>query len=156
MPYREVRGDATRPQGSGPKVILHVVNDLGGWRAGFVMALSKRWPQPEAAYRAWARGEAPGAPPFELGRVQFVSVEEDLWVANMLAQSNRHPEPIPLQYDALDQCLESVGQWAAERGASLHFPQFGAGIAGGDWGLIEPLVERRLVQRGLQATLYRF
>lgn len=41
-----VRGDATTPLGKGPKVIAHVRNDLGGWGKGFVLAISRRWPEP--------------------------------------------------------------------------------------------------------------
>lgn len=156
MAYRQVEGDATQPQGSGPKLILHIVNDLGGWGAGFVLALSKRWPQPEAAYRRWAQEPAPEDPPFELGQVQFVAVEAEVTVANMLAQSNQNPRPIPLKYDALEACLERSAQWAFEKGASLHFPQFGAGIAGGDWARIEPMIQRQLRSKDLSATLYRF
>ncbi|HJK89231.1 MAG TPA: hypothetical protein RMH85_21120 [Polyangiaceae bacterium LLY-WYZ-15_(1-7)] len=50
-----VVGDATRPGGDGPKIIVHVCNDVGGWGRGFVTALSKRWAAPEEAYRAWYR-----------------------------------------------------------------------------------------------------
>ncbi|MFJ6385555.1 hypothetical protein ACIQI7_36810, partial [Kitasatospora sp. NPDC092039] len=56
-----VRGDATTPQGKGVKVIAHVCNDLGGWGKGFVLALSRRWPEPEAAYRP---GSVFGLPSF--------------------------------------------------------------------------------------------
>ncbi len=51
-----VSGDATRPVGDGCKVIVHICNDRGGWGKGFVLALSKRWKQPEAAYRNWYSG----------------------------------------------------------------------------------------------------
>lgn len=48
-------GDATLLQGDGPKVIAHVCNDIGGWGQCFVVAISKRWQGPEAAFRkrAW-------------------------------------------------------------------------------------------------------
>lgn len=51
-PLTFVRGDATNPQAKGPKVIAHICNDRGAWGKGFVLAISKRWPEPEAAY--WA------------------------------------------------------------------------------------------------------
>ncbi|EGJ73150.1 hypothetical protein STTU_0361 [Streptomyces sp. Tu6071] len=41
-----VRGDATAPRGRGPRVIAHVCDDRGGWGKGFVLALSRRWPEP--------------------------------------------------------------------------------------------------------------
>ena len=53
---RYVTGDATRPQGEGPQIIAHVCNDLGRWGKGFVVAISKRWPQPREQFLAWHEG----------------------------------------------------------------------------------------------------
>ena len=41
-------GDATAPKTPGPKMIVHVCNDIGAWGKGFVMALSRRLPEPES------------------------------------------------------------------------------------------------------------
>ena len=60
---RYVRGDATVPSAKGVKLIAQVCNDLGGWGKGFVLAVSRRWPGPEAAYRAWHRDRAANGPP---------------------------------------------------------------------------------------------
>jgi len=72
-----LRGDATQPQAKGNKVIAHVCNDIGGWGKGFVLAVSKRWPEPEAEYRAWHRARAQNS--FALGAVQVVQVEKYVW-----------------------------------------------------------------------------
>ena len=48
-------GDATSPIGDGKKIIPHVCNDIGGWGKGFVLALSKKWPEPEEYYRKFFR-----------------------------------------------------------------------------------------------------
>lgn len=79
-----LRGDATSPQAKGPKVIAHICNDRGGWGKGFVLAVSRRWPEPEAAYRRWHRERA--ANDFGLGATQLVRVAPDIWVANMIGQ----------------------------------------------------------------------
>lgn len=79
-----VRGDATTPLGKGVKLIAHVCNDIGGWGKGFVLALSNRWPEPEAAYRRWHRERAGND--FALGATQFVKVDRYMWVANMIGQ----------------------------------------------------------------------
>jgi O-acetyl-ADP-ribose deacetylase (regulator of RNase III) len=42
-----LQGDATSPQAKGNKIIAHICNDLGRWGKGFVLAISKRWPEPE-------------------------------------------------------------------------------------------------------------
>nr|WP_218025660.1 hypothetical protein [Capsulimonas corticalis] len=45
-------GDATDPPRDEPGIIVHVCNDIGAWGKGFVMAISKRWKQPEKEARA--------------------------------------------------------------------------------------------------------
>ncbi|HEY3480711.1 MAG TPA: macro domain-containing protein [Streptomyces sp.] len=149
-----VRGDATAPQGKGVKVIAHVCNDLGGWGKGFVLALSRRWPEPEEAYRRWHRDRARND--FGLGGVQLVRVSGYLWVANMIGQHGMRTgsKGVPVRYEAIDTALGVVGDRALELGASVHMPRIGCGLAGGKWTRIEPLVTARLAERGLAVTVY--
>ncbi len=167
-----LKGDATRPLGEGPKLIVHVVNSIGGWGAGFVLALSKRWREPEAAYRAWAHdGEHPDvfgkSKGFELGNVQLVKVlaPDDIWVANMVAQKGYGPRGTaphrtededdgkpPIRYDELGICLLRVSGLAERLGASVHMPRIGCGLAGGKWEKVEPLIKQML--DGRQVYVY--
>ncbi|MFC9283851.1 macro domain-containing protein [Streptomyces collinus] len=149
-----LRGDATAPFAKGPKVIAHVCNDIGGWGKGFVLALSRRWPEPEAAYRAWHRGRAGND--FGLGAVQLVEVGARLWVANMIGQRGVRTgsNGVPVRYEAIDAALGRLAGEAAERGASVHMPRIGCGLAGGRWSRVEPLVRERLVARGVAVTVY--
>ncbi|MFF3612156.1 macro domain-containing protein [Streptomyces sp. NPDC002580] len=149
-----VRGDATVPSVRGVKVIAHVCNDIGGWGKGFVLALSRRWPEPEAAYRAWHRGRAGND--FGLGAAQFVRVEPYVWVANLVGQRGIRTgsKGVPVRYEAIDAALGPLADKAVELGASVHMPRIGCGLAGGDWARVEPLVTERLVRRGLAVTVY--
>ncbi|MFC8537639.1 macro domain-containing protein [Streptomyces sp. NPDC057249] len=153
---RYVRGDATAPGGKGVKVIVHVCNDLGGWGKGFVLALSRRWPEPEAAYRRWHRERARND--FGLGAVQFVQVAPSTWVANLVGQRGmrRGSKGVPVRYEAIDTGLAAVAGRARELGASVHMPRIGCGLAGGTWSRIEPLIAARLTDRGLSVTVYDF
>ncbi|MYQ39520.1 O-acetyl-ADP-ribose deacetylase (regulator of RNase III), contains Macro domain [Streptomyces sp. LamerLS-316] len=149
-----VRGDATSPQGKGVKLIVHVCNDLGGWGKGFVLAVSRRWPGPEAAYRRWHRERAGND--FGLGAAQFVQVEPYVWVANVVGQRGIRTgsKGVPVRYEAIDAGLDKVAGKAAELGASVHMPRIGCGLAGGTWARVEPLVTGRLVARGIEVTVY--
>ena len=149
-----VRGDATAPSVKGVKVIAHVCNDIGGWGKGFVVALSRRWPEPERAYRAWHRDRA--ANDFGLGAVQVVQVEPYVWVANMIGQRGIRTgsKGVPVRYEAIDRALERLADHAAELGASVHMPRIGCGLAGGKWSRVEPLITDRLVRRGIPVTVY--
>lgn len=149
-----VRGDATVPSVKGVKVIAHVCNDIGGWGKGFVLAVSRRWPEPEAAYRAWHRDRA--ANDFGLGAVQLVRVERYVWVANMIGQRGIRTgsKGVPVRYEAIDTALARLADRATELNASVHMPRIGCGLAGGKWSRVEPLITERLVRRGTPVTVY--
>ena len=149
-----IRGDATTPQGKGPKVIAHVCNNQGGWGRGFVLALSRRWPEPERAYRHWHRERAGNN--FGLGAVQLVRVDRLLWVANMIGQHGTRTgsKGVPVRYEAIDTALGTLAERAAELNASVHMPRIGCGLAGGRWEKVEPLVRTRLSDRGISVTVY--
>ncbi|PJM98506.1 Appr-1-p processing protein [Streptomyces sp. CB01201] len=151
---RTIVGDATNPQAKGPKVIAHICNDLGGWGKGFVLAVSRRRPEPEPAYRRWHRERAGND--FALGAVQLVQVTADIWVANMVAQRGLRTGSggPPIRYDAVGQCLESVAEHVLARNASVHMPRIGCGLAGGKWERIEPLIDKTLVARDIATTVY--
>ena len=155
-------GDATRPKGAGIKLILHCCNDVGVWGAGFVLALSARWPNPEFRYLTWAQQEtglADTTGEFELGQCQFVIVEPDIVVVNMIGQAGvvdpTAKVRAPVRYWALDRCLAHVVEYGdALTRWSVHCPRFGAGLAKGHWDEVEYLLEQRIGKTGIPVTVY--
>jgi len=151
------KGDATSPQTHGPKLIIHICNDTGGWGRGFVLALSKRWGRPEATYRRWYHDRdavldhEPGqivmtSGRFKLGETQLVLVQPNLAVVNMIAQAGTRTgsKGPPIRYDALAACLANVRGYAISFKASVHAPRIGCGLAGGKWECVEPLITKEL------------
>lgn len=152
---RYIKGDATQPVGDGPKVIVHVCNDIGRWGKGFVLALSARWPQPEKHYRDWyASGEG-----FALGNAQLVPVAPQLWVANVIGQhkiTNGKSGLPPVRYEAIQEGLRQVAAFAAVHQTTVHMPRIGCGLAGGTWDKIEPIIQQELTAKGIDVTIYDF
>lgn len=149
------KGDATAPQSEENKIIVHICNDIGGWGKGFVMAISKRWKKPENQYREWFKSKDG----FELGKVQFVQVEEDLWVANLIGQHKINKDEngnAPIRYDAIEDGLKEVASFAKENNASVHMPRIGCGLAGGKWEMIEPIILQRLSNNDVEVVVYDF
>src|SRR5262249_13356349 len=114
------------------------------------------WAGPEAEYRKWHEASKDGG--FALGAVQFVQVEPNTWVANMVAQRGikRGSSGPPIRYEAVGQCLQQVAVKAHELHASVHMPRIGCGLAGGEWSEIEPLIEKHLSGAGVPVTVYDF
>jgi O-acetyl-ADP-ribose deacetylase (regulator of RNase III) len=150
-----IKGDATSPQSENNKIIVHICNDIGGWGKGFVMAISKRWKKPENQYREWFKSKVD----FELGKVQFVQVEEDLWVANLIGQHKINKDEdgnAPIRYDAIEEGLKEVALFANKNEASIHMPRIGCGLAGGKWEEIEPIILETLSDNNIEVTVYDF
>ncbi|MCK9567864.1 macro domain-containing protein [Candidatus Pacearchaeota archaeon] len=148
-----VKGDATNPLGSSNRYIIQIVNDEGKYGAGFSGALSKRWPKVETEYRKWWR-ERFGK--LLLGDIQVIQILSDLVVINMVAQKGivGPNNPKPIDYKALQQCLSKAGDEISQHTAAVHMPRIGAGLAQGEWSVIEPLIEQELLKRGINVTVY--
>lgn len=156
LPIRIIKGDATSPQAKGPKIIAHVCNDIGAWGKGFVVAISRRWPEPERAFRQWHRERSGND--YGLGATQLIQVMPDVWVANMIGQHGifRGSGGPPIRYEAVAKALSTVGDHALELGASVHMPRIGCGLAGGKWERVEPMVVEALAARDVATTVYDF
>lgn len=163
-------------------IIPHIVNDRGAWGAGFVLALSSMWPEPEQYYRnAFTMGGG-----MRLGEIDVIGVGGCILVANMCAQHgtgnsrlemlardgawhNDSPELAgfdkigvgrnrpPIRYGALSDAMKRVATFSRADGkvwASIHAPRFGAGLAGGHWPTIEALIFEHWVDAGIDVTIY--
>jgi O-acetyl-ADP-ribose deacetylase (regulator of RNase III) len=164
--YEVIKGDATAPnvEPGHVAIIAHVANDLGAWGKGFVLALSKKWDKPEKEYKKMVqiykdlRDKGSSEP--LLGVTQVVPVEPDKAVANMVAQRGIGGKK-PLRYAALVSCMTMLALKIKDRYSdndhvSIHCPKFGAGLAGGDWTVIEALIKECWCDYGIDVTVYEF
>ena len=142
------KGDVTKPVETGKKVLVHIVNNYGGWGAGVVLAISKKWKLPEQKYREWSRS----GKNFSLGEVQFVKVNADMTIANMLAQDGYGG--LAVKYQAVRDCLKKVCELAKKEGRCVVMPRIGCGLGGGDFGTILKIIEEELDEKGVQVTIY--
>ena len=150
-------GDATAPVGNGPRILLHCCNDRGAWGAGFVKAISVKWPQPEHAYRTWAHNKHT----FGLGKIQMVKIptETDFWVCNLVGQQGlgRDRNGVPaIRYEALRMGFKELAKEALEKGATIHAPRLGCDLAGGSWRIVQILIEEELLSKGINFVVYDF
>lgn len=148
-----LEGDATQPIGNGVKIVAHVCNNIGAWGAGFVLAVSKRWPIAKSCYLRIKNKE--------LGLMQLVHVGNEVFVANMIAQNNINDSKSGwlgdlIDYDALVICLDSVFSYAQDIGATVHMPRIGCGLAGSSWDKIEPLLIHVVQRYNVECYVYTF
>lgn len=128
---------------SGAHLIAHGCNCVGGFGSGVAGQIVKRFPVAAGAY-LWKHDNEG----WMLGDVQFVSAAEDLsttitkWIANCATQFEYYPRnKVHADYDAIRTCMEKVKKFAIPMNRSIAIPKIGAGLAGGDWNIIEKILE---------------
>lgn len=152
-PVRYVHGDVTQPLGPGPRIICQLVNDRAiRWGGGVAKAFARRYPQAEAEFSAGIMGVSSGE---RLGRVFMVPLNEEIRLASIVGQEGYGPSLFPrIRYRALQRGLAEIAETAALSHASVHMPRIGAGLAGGEWSVVEEMVEDEFVRRGVPVTVY--
>ena len=70
-------------------------------------------------------------------------MNNEIIVANMIAQQGIYPVDgiPPIRYRELGKCLGSVHYQAFNNNLSIHMPRIGAGLACGDWNMIEDCIK---------------
>ena len=150
------------PSTLSPVIIPHIVNSIGAWGSGFVVPLEQKWPITAQLYRRWYREgwDYERNIPFELGEAQVICVEQatdthgPIFVVNMIGQEGliSRENPRPIKYGPLGRAMHTVEQlclklWDENNPVEIHAPAFGSMRAGGDWKLIENLIQE-LWKRG--------
>jgi len=136
-------GDATLPIKK-PAIIVHIVNDIGCWGSGFVVAISNRFGKnSESSYKLWSRTTDSD---FRLGSIQITSTpDKEIKVVNMVAQTGiisiKNPKPLHLK--ALNKCLSQVYK-TIDKNVTVHMPRIGCGLAGGIWEEVEPIIQKHM------------
>ena len=146
------------------KIICHCTNTIGVWSAGFVLALSKKWPGPEREYLKLFDKEDEYT--HQLGQVQTIQVSHDIIVANMFAQlgtystKDRDGNIIPpVRYNALRVCLQSLVDWIKHQKSedfevSVHLPRICSDLAGGKWCIVSKIIKDELCSKNIPVTVY--
>jgi O-acetyl-ADP-ribose deacetylase (regulator of RNase III) len=154
MKIKYVEGDLFGPAKEASKdnivIISHVVNNKGAFGAGFVLHLSKHFPKVKDSYYKWSSSGQ-----LKLGEVLFVDVglRNELKIANMCAQTLGGERP--LYYNALAKCMDTVGQEAEKHKAVIIAPAFGTNLAGGDFKIIEQLMQDCWIRdKNLDVTIH--
>lgn len=115
-------------------IIAHQVNLKGKMGAGLALQIRRRYPAVWEQYRQDYRQ-------LQLGQVQFVRVNESLYVANLAAQADYGIDRRQTDYDALALCLAELSNVSRQLNLTPYLPHgIGCGLAGGDWRVVCSLI----------------
>lgn len=128
-------------------LIPHVVNNINKMGSGFVVPLYTRWPTVKSEYHeysGWFCDRLGFFRNYLLGKIQIIPVSSKIDVINMFAQDGviSQQNPKPIKYDALANCLTKIKTTYSCINKQIVAPKFGAGLAGGDWNIIESMIKK--------------
>ena len=119
-------------------ILAHQTNCRGVMGAGIAKQIARLYPEVNVAQRKMYKDGLQ-----RLGAAQFIKVNDGkLTIANLYAQKGFRSFPWQrlTNYDALRQCLRTLLQHMSDSDR-LGMPKIGAGLGGGDWGVIAEIIE---------------
>ncbi len=128
-------------------VIVHGCNCIHTMDAGIAKIIGRDFPQALQADRDTPKGDRD-----KLGTISCAHVrggDHDLTIVNAYTQFDYRGVGRKADYDAIASAFRTIAERFPD--ARIGYPLIGAGLAGGDWTVIAPLIDTELA--GLDHTL---
>lgn len=135
-------------------IIAHGCNCIGGYGAGIAKTVATLYPKAKIAYyKKYHSSEK-----WNLGDTQIVKVSSDRYIANCATQYD-YGSPkngkIYVSYDGFKKSMEELKRKANLLNASIAMPLIGAGLAGGDWKILEGILNEVFHDVEIEVWIYK-
>lgn len=141
------------------KVIVHGCNCSNGFASGFAGQVAQKYPEVKQAYHAWYEshikiGYYPemNLGPCSPGEWQPITTHDGRTIINLISQRNYGPleEGPYVSYQAIKKGFESI----LKQYNTIAMPKIGAGLAGGNWDIIEKIINKVSGQQEVRVYIY--
>jgi len=131
-------------------VIVHGCNCFHTMGAGIAKSIVEKFPEALEADKATEYGAKD-----KLGTISCATIQRgdaQFVIVNAYTQHDWKGRGRKADYEAIRQCFERVAvQFSSAR---IGYPLIGAGLARGDWSVIEPLIEKALSNNEHKLVLF--
>ena len=120
-------------------VIVHGCNAQGVMGSGVALAIRNKYPE---AAKKYFKMKEDGR--MQLGCCTFCRQDDGKMVINAITQEfyGRNPHVVYVSYAAIAHVFKNINEWAKLYSKkAIAIPKIGAGLANGDWGIIEKIIE---------------
>ena len=127
---------------SSATTILHVANIYCSFGTGIAKEIRKRYPRAYQVDKMTKHADSS-----KIGQFTFAAADknQEQSVANLYAMTGIGTSKRQLSYDALIECLENLKSWMIKMEMDneiIGIPYgMGAGLAGGDWIIVESIIQ---------------
>lgn len=136
-------------------LICHQVNCKGVMGAGLAKQIRNKYPIVFEKYRKLCNSQEGKL----LGATQYIETSDGKVIVNMFAQDGYGRDRRHTDYEALEQCLNSIKYTVSDNNTALNgktvaFPyQIGCGLAGGNWSIVYNMISD--IFQDSHVTLYK-
>jgi O-acetyl-ADP-ribose deacetylase (regulator of RNase III) len=125
------------------KIIAHGCNSFGVMGAGVALAIRNKYPwafeQYKKAIDTWPHNRK------ELLGLCNIATDKDITCYNLITQENVGSVGRYVSYDAVDMTFKRMREHMyISEARSLSIPKIGAGLGGGDWSVIEAIINSNM------------
>jgi O-acetyl-ADP-ribose deacetylase (regulator of RNase III) len=125
------------------EIIAHGVNCQSKFGSGLAKTITERYPIVKGSYhglcehyKSMGFGEG-----ILLGMIQPIKVAPNRTIVNCFTQENYgYDGKQYVDYEAIQDCFIKLKEKYLDRGKTVAIPKIGAGLGGGDWNIIEKII----------------
>lgn len=140
------QGDLVRDAERDFDVIGHGCNCWCTMGNGIALDVKNKWPRAYDADRATSLGDKDKLGTFTSWNTNGFSV------LNLYTQWHYKGSDVKADYEAIRNCMKLVKKYFS--GKKIGLPLIGAGLAGGDWGVIEKIIEEELLGEDVTVVIW--
>jgi len=136
MQIEYVKGDLLQTE---VKHILHGCNSKGVMGSGVAKVIREKYPRAYQDYNDVYNGFG-----LELGNIIVSVQDDDKIIYNAITQKDygRRNDRVYVSYWAIAEVFRKINSWGVKE---IAIPKIGSGLAGGNWSVIEQIIENTLV-----------
>ncbi len=132
-------------------VIAHQANCQNVMGSGIAPQIKKHFPE---AWEADCSLSEFLSPENKLGSYS-VGLSGELLIFNLYGQFGYGRSGVDTDYDALEKAMQRMSTLLImHESGKIGLPKLGAGLGGGDWSIIEEIIEDTLISEGYDVTVY--
>lgn len=128
-------------------IIVHQVNNLGIMGAGLALQIKNKWPDVYTEYKKYIHqmNTINSTKHTLIGSIQLVLINDNQVIINMFSQNGISRTKRTTDYDAMEQCFKQIQKIIQGTEHTVAIPyKIGCGLAGGDWNIVQNLIEKYL------------
>lgn len=138
-------------------VLCHQVNLFGVMGGGIAAEVKERFPNAYLRYKDHCSEYNFSKALLGSSLIVPTNEKREQYIANCFSQDDFSKSDCATDYVKMEECFIYVLNWMKQNGMkSVAFPyKIGCGIAGGDWRIVEPIIEKVFKDSGVTVEIWK-